>query len=329
MDHSSRWTPAGFTPERSGLWTAHAKMLPDDLGGYEGVDAGWLWAPTWTARLERPATAAVWHTREMVNDGAVQYRLVATHPKEPTYAWAAWRVVDAGERLNRLEQLFDEGAERWQAHVHVRVHRDDPTESPRLDFPEVVDELGELGRRVTVLASEVIHHSRAALDYCAHNAAWVDSGVRNLETQFPFESTPEKWNRRRKSPWLRGVSDEHVAWIDAVQPYRGVEWSKNLQRLSNHDKHRVSIHVLPAYRVTLDPHRREPDPLGEPEYEGLEVTDRVIELLIGDAFADEEEDLVEASATLWQIVKGVAGVVNRFLESEGSDPLTFEQAPRS
>jgi len=47
---------------------------------------------------------------------------------------------------------------------------------------------------------------------------------------------PDLFARQRTS-YLKGVSDEHRAIIESLQPYRGCDWTKLLQRLSNRDKH--------------------------------------------------------------------------------------------
>lgn len=117
---------------------------------------------------------------------------------------------------------------------------------------------------------------------------------------------------------MRGVSDEHLRWVEEVQPFRVVEWSSNLKRLSNQDKHRVAVDIWPTYTVEFPMSSRTVDPLGNPEFVGFKVSKRQIGLLIGNGFApgDGQEDR-EALPLLWDIVKGVAGVANKFLVAEG------------
>jgi hypothetical protein len=47
---------------------------------------------------------------------------------------------------------------------------------------------------------------------------------------------------------LKGVSREHVALIERLQPYQGCTWTKRLKELSNLDKHR---HLLRVERLPL------------------------------------------------------------------------------
>lgn len=259
----------------------------------------------------------------MSSERLVQYRIVATHDRQPMFTWAAWRVLDAADRLNQLEELVTDAAARWSAHVYPRARADDVAGTVTLDFAGVQTELSELARLATPLASEVLHHSRVALDYCAHHAAWRDSGEPNEWTQFPLATTATEW-RKQANRWLAGVSAEHVAWIGTVQPYMGVEWSAELKRLSNHDKHRVAIQILPAYQLTVDTLVETTDPLGDDNFVGLSVPERIVDILIGDAFGTKEpEPMVEAFPLLWAIVRGVTDVVNKFLVSEGNNPIVI------
>jgi hypothetical protein len=73
-------------------------------------------------------------------------------------------------------------------------------------------------------------------------------GEVNTRTQFPIEDTPQGFERRinpikcrsgTRSNWLSGVSPDHIAAIEALQPYKRVRWTKILRELSNEDKHRT------------------------------------------------------------------------------------------
>lgn len=253
----------------------------------------------------------------------VQYRVVASHTNEPMFAWAAWRMLDAADRYNGIKYALDAAASAWSSHLYARAGLDDVEGTVELRFDGVNEELASLGRQATTLASEAVHHVRTALDYCAHHAAWIDSGKRNNSSQFPLEETQSQWSKRvRDNRWLRGVSKEHVEWIREVQPFSGVEWAKLLKRLSNHDKHRVAVQVIPAYGVTIDfDQALTPDPLGEQDHVGLPVVEREIELLLDDAFAPEQADLPLLLPVLWEIIEGATSIVNRFLEHEGNEPL--------
>jgi hypothetical protein len=60
----------------------------------------------------------------------------------------------------------------------------------------------------------------AALDYLIFVLAKSDSGVEQDGTQFPVCKRKEFFDRGRKT-MLKGMSDEHVALIERLQPYKG------------------------------------------------------------------------------------------------------------
>lgn len=93
--------------------------------------------------------------------------------------------------------------------------------------------------------SDCIHNLRAALDYLVYELAAYDSKVIQERTQFPIEDNANVfWNNRRNT-YLKGVSDDHAKAIYALQPCAGVNWTKNLQTISNPDKH-MHLSVLRA-----------------------------------------------------------------------------------
>jgi hypothetical protein len=94
-------------------------------------------------------------------------------------------------------------------------------------------------RYLGVLIGETVQNLRTALDYLVFGLAWFDSGPDiERKTQFPIEDRPQGFSGRRNS-FLKGVSDEHVAAIERLQPYNGGLWLANLRTLSNLDKHNV------------------------------------------------------------------------------------------
>jgi len=160
------------------------------------------------------------------------------------------------------------------------------------------------------------------LDYVAHNSAWLDSGVLNPSTQFPLVDTRTEWSKVSRSARLRGVSAEHLEWMEQVQPFRDVSWSHSLRRLSNSDKHRVAVNLRPYYEIEFPMDNRLEDPLGDPEWFGFDVGRRQIGLLISDhGPSDDPADASEALSTLRAIVVGVAQLTNRFLPLEGQNEI--------
>lgn len=107
--------------------------------------------------------------------------------------------------------------------------------------------------KIGITAGEIVYNLRAALDYLVFELAFHDSfntslDSINMRTQFPIEDTPEGFKgridpiKRRGGTIdnaLTGVSPDHIAAIEALQPYKGVDWTKLLRDLSNEDKHRT------------------------------------------------------------------------------------------
>lgn len=81
---------------------------------------------------------------------------------------------------------------------------------------------------------EAIYNLRAALDYMIGNLSRLDSPQfqRPRRTQFPIESAPAGFASRRQT-FLAGVSDEHVADLQELQPFAGCSWTSQLADLSN------------------------------------------------------------------------------------------------
>jgi hypothetical protein len=90
---------------------------------------------------------------------------------------------------------------------------------------------------IKILVGEIIYNLRAALDYLVYELAYLDSGEIKNGTQFIIEDREKVFQRKRNSK-LKGVSDEHVAIIERLQPYNGCDWTRILRELSNPDKHR-------------------------------------------------------------------------------------------
>ena len=93
--------------------------------------------------------------------------------------------------------------------------------------------------------SDCIHNLRAALDYLVYELAAYDSKIIQEKTQFPIEDSPNVFWTNRRNTYLKGVSDDHVKAIYALQPCDGVQWTKSLRTISNPDKH-MHLSVLRA-----------------------------------------------------------------------------------
>ncbi len=90
---------------------------------------------------------------------------------------------------------------------------------------------------ISILVGEIIYNLRSALDYLIYELARLDSGEVQDDTQFIIEDCEKDFRRRRQSK-LKGISYEHVAIIERLQPFNGCDWIQILRDLSNPDKHR-------------------------------------------------------------------------------------------
>ncbi len=101
--------------------------------------------------------------------------------------------------------------------------------------------------RMSITIGETIYNLRAALDYVIYDLACMAAGKHVAGTQFPMEATPEGFlsrvsgkNAKGKpvGQFLKRVSPGAIALIAKLQPYAGCTWTKDLNELSNPDKHR-------------------------------------------------------------------------------------------
>jgi hypothetical protein len=95
--------------------------------------------------------------------------------------------------------------------------------------------------RLGAIAGDVLNNLRPTLDYLVYALAYLDSGGKPQDgTQFPI-CDKASFFKEKKSVWLKGLSPEHVAAIEGLQPYDGRKeqiWLRWLRDLSNPDKHR-------------------------------------------------------------------------------------------
>jgi hypothetical protein len=108
-----------------------------------------------------------------------------------------------------------------------------------LELTPQTDNLPAIPAMLGVLVGEIIYNLRCALDYLVFELAILDSGIEQEMTQFLIEDTPKGWERRRPR-YLRGLSVEHVAMIERLQPFPGRDdnWRlAALRDISNSDKH--------------------------------------------------------------------------------------------
>lgn len=105
---------------------------------------------------------------------------------------------------------------------------------------------------ITLLVGETIYNLRSALDYLIYELAQLDSKKVIEGTQFPIDSSKKRFESRREN-FLKGISDEHIAIIQGLQPCCGCQWTKMLQSISNPDKHRKLTTIQHSVGVILPP----------------------------------------------------------------------------
>lgn len=245
---------------------------------------------------------------------------------QPNFRPAAWRAVEAGMRLREIQQLMPDLAKEWKGYPVARAPKISPHEI-QLSLAEWSWSQMPTARMLTHLASEVLHHARIALDYCAYHVVWLDSGKKRDHTKFPLVVRPDKWSSERRNS-LPGITPEHTARIREVQPFLDVEWSANLVSLSNRDKHRMAVDVIPTYRCRVNQERIYSDPLGDPTFLGFAVDEARLELNIAPSMDQNSRPnkSLPLDVTLAGIVQGVINLVNSFLGEAGYSAISLNFA---
>lgn len=261
----------------------------------------------------------------LIHEGqSVDFRILSSEPI-PTYTWAAVRAVTAGARANSFIALSQEVTQAWRNHVTLKVDR---AGQPRLDFPGLREEQIKVENQASVIASEVLHHARAALDLCVHLASWRQVGKPNRYSQFPLAETERQWKDALKGRWLEGLTETQRDWIREVQPFEGAVWSGHLRRLSNQDKHRVTVQVAAAYSLTVSDWSLTPEPPGSDDQGTLEPAKRELNFFIRDALepAEAADPYLPAAEVLVGVVQGTVALVNQFLREEGNNEIVTSES---
>lgn len=162
-------------------------------------------------------------------------------PNRPTTRGATLRLVRAADHLDEMKQMIDRYRSNHPSPMRMFVPKSQVESgrfSPRLDWSES----GKPPRReLAILVGEFSYNLRAALDYLVHQLAALN-GAKYRFRYFPIETTRKKWKQRR-STWLDGLDDKHIALISGYQPFSGAHWMELLKVMSNHDKHQ-SLNVV-------------------------------------------------------------------------------------
>ena len=101
-----------------------------------------------------------------------------------------------------------------------------------------------------VILGECALSFRKSLDYLVHQLSALDSGAAQPMTQFPIAHRPAHFARALRTGRLAGLGPAHVDRIEALQPYRGSQWTEPLSRLTNRDKHNDLVLVEHDYQIS-------------------------------------------------------------------------------
>ena len=94
----------------------------------------------------------------------------------------------------------------------------------------------------SLMAGDVIHNARSALDHLAWALVVMDGGKPTLRTQFPIAESEAKGRKAINGDGLHGVGKETREMVRALQPWHGGDeklW--RLHRLDIMDKHRLLL----------------------------------------------------------------------------------------
>ena len=104
--------------------------------------------------------------------------------------------------------------------------------------------------RVSRLIGETIQSLRKALDYLVYELARFDAKSRVERTQFVIVDCEKDF--RNNLGHLKGLTGEHRAMFERLQPYNGCNWTKLLRDLSNPDKHKTLTAIKHPVAFRLD-----------------------------------------------------------------------------
>jgi hypothetical protein len=175
------------------------------------------------------------------------------HPLDHAHLRLDW----AKKRFAELEALYAAHLEEEANALrkNFRIHLDINSSIPDIFCPEKPCLLIPVS--FPILIGEIAHHLRASLDYLVHRLAILDSGSVQDHTQFPLDKYQKRFTGKKPHVLLKGINITHTAAIERLQPYNGVNWTRNLADISNRDKHNdlviTSTRSAVAMRVGINP----------------------------------------------------------------------------
>lgn len=232
-----------------------------------------------------------------------------------------WRIARASDLLVHIRDLVPEAIDAWDGTIPViRARRARPNHVFVFNPGHYSGEFEEKYlRQLMLLSSEAIHNLRSALDYLAYRLVLNGTKTPNGLTQFPVAEERSKFSKEyaRRMP---GTSDFDRAVVTAVQPFEGVEWAANLQSLSNRDKHRFPVGVVPVLICETNADAKHEDPMRDEQYFAYEVHSTQMTLRFTDTIG-RDGGLLDVLETLGSILNGAVELINRVFEEYGVPPI--------
>jgi hypothetical protein len=156
------------------------------------------------------------------------------------------QLARAKERLKDLELRRETLRQGQEAVMRPKFNRTRTRVSYVL--PNPIPEL-------SVDVGEVLQALRSSLDYLIRGLSILDSDGRKPKhkTQFLIEDCEQIFEKRIKTR-LEGLSDEHIACIRDLQPYKGCEWTGRLRDLNDWHKHNEPVNITSTGHNTYTVH---------------------------------------------------------------------------
>lgn len=152
-------------------------------------------------------------------------------------------------KFEEVKSLFSRADEHLDWLRKYVVHPDPKLLAHNRGF-YIVPESGDyIAGKIRIVIGEFASCQRNGLNYLTCAVAEQDSGVASNSVQFPLESSPDKF-RDRRTRFLRGVADEHVAFFERLQPYNTGKPFDLLRDLSNAYRHRELIRIEKQFQDT-------------------------------------------------------------------------------
>jgi len=130
------------------------------------------------------------------------------------------------------------------ADVTEEIYREGSNLTAAADASGHFADLDAVSPMITVMADETVHNLRASLDHLVYQLSALDSGNHHPAARFPICDTLEQF-RTEATTALHGIDAAHIERLDAVQPYRGVQWTRRLLELTDINRQRTLVLVAP------------------------------------------------------------------------------------